>query len=86
MHYLPNAFSIYSEHIMREAFDEWQGEVTIGGHKMEAIKPSLRYVDVTVLLVTSKEELLHIMSRLEVISERYGLKLNMDKTKVMIVR
>lgn len=66
---------------MREIFDEWQGGVMIGGHKVN----NLRYADDTVVLASSKEELQQVMVRLKEISGRYGLKLNQDETKVMIV-
>lgn len=77
----PVLFNIYNEHLMREVFDEWQSGITIGGTKIN----NLRYADNTVVLAASKKQLQHILNKLENTSEKYGLKLNRDKTKIMII-
>lgn len=77
----PILFNIYSEHIMRIVFDDWQGGITIGGRKIS----NLRYADDTLILAASSEELEYVMNRLDTVSREYGLRINAQKTKVMII-
>ena len=65
---------------MRNArLDELQAGVKIGGRNIY----NLRYVDDTILMVESEEELKILLMRVKEDSERAGLKLSIKKTKIM---
>jgi len=66
---------------MREVLDEWQGGIPVAGRRIN----HLRYADDTLIIASTIPEITEIMSRLSVISEKYGLKINKSKTKIMIV-
>ena len=76
----PRLFNFYSEMIMREAAIENLG-ITIGGLKIS----NIRYADDTVLMATSEEELQQILDKVRRSSEEHGLRLNVKKTKSMVV-
>ena len=65
---------------MRNAvLDELQARIKIGRRNIN----SLRYADDTTLMAESKEELKSLLMRVREESERAGLKLNIQNTKVM---
>ena len=47
------------------------------------VKKTLRYADDTTLLAESEEELKSLLMKVEEESEKFGLKLNIQKTKIM---
>ena len=59
--------------------DEVQARIKIAGRNTN----NLRYVDVTNPMAESKEELRSLLMKLRVQSEKAGLKLNIQKTKIM---
>ena len=59
--------------------DEAQAGVKIAGRNIN----NLRYVDGTTLLAESKEELNSLLLKVKEDSEKVGLKLNIQKTKIM---
>jgi len=65
--------------VMREALDGFQGGLQIGGRMIT----NLRYADEITLLATLEAELRELVVRLDRISRKYGLLINVDKTKVM---
>ena len=65
--------------VMRETLDEFQGGLQIGGRMIT----NLRYADDIILFATSKAELQELVDRLDWVSRKYSLLLNVDKTKVM---
>ena len=72
-------FNLYAEYIMRNAgLDEAQGGIKIAGRNIR----NLRYADDTTLMAESEEELKSLMKVKEE-SEKVGLKLNIQKTKIM---
>ena len=74
----PCLFSFYAEYILRNArLDEAQAGIQISGRNIN----SLRYADVTPL--TAEEELKSFLIKLKEESEQVGLKLNIQKTKIM---
>jgi len=75
----PHLFNIMAEAVMREVIEGWEGGVRIGGMKIT----NLRYADDIVLLAGSESELQELVTRLQQIGENKGLKINMNKTKVM---
>ena len=75
----PLLFNIYPENIMREALEEWESGISIGGRMVT----NLRYADDTTLLAGTKEDLIELVERVRRASEKAGLYLNVGKTKVM---
>ena len=76
----PCLFNLYAEYIMRNAgLEEAQGEIKIAGRNIN----NLRYADVTTLMAESEEELKSLLMKVKEESEKVGLKLNIQKTKIM---
>ena len=59
--------------------DEAQAEIKIDGRNIN----NLRYADDTTLMAESKEELKSLLMKVKEDSEKAGLKLNIQKTKIM---
>ena len=59
--------------------DEAQGEIKITGRNIN----NLRYVDDTTLMAESEEELKSLLMKVKKESQKVGLKLNIQKTKIM---
>ena len=59
--------------------DEAQAGIQIAGRNIN----NLRYADDTTLMAESKEELKNLLMKLKEESEQVGLKLNIQKTKIM---
>ena len=77
---LPCSFNLYAENIMRNAgLDEAQAGIKIAGRNIN----SLRYADDTTLMAQSEEELKSLLMKVKEESEKVGLKLNIQKTKIM---
>ena len=77
---LPCLFNFYAEYIMRNTrLDEAQAGVKIARKNIN----NLRYADDTTLLAESKEELKRLLMKMKEESEKVGLKLNIQKTKIM---
>ena len=75
----PCLFNYYAEYIMQNAvLDEAQAGIMIVWRK---INP--RYADDTTFMAKSKEELKSLLMRVKTESEKIGLKLNFQKTKIM---
>ena len=76
----PCLFSFYTEYIMRNAgLDEAQAGIKIAGRNIN----NLRYADDTTLMAESEEELKSLLMKVKVESEKVGLKLNIQKMKIM---
>ena len=73
-------FSLYAEYIMQNARRE---EVQAGIKMARRNINSLRYADDTTLMAESEEKLKSLLMRVEEESETPGLKLNIQKTKIM---
>ena len=73
-------FNVYAEYIMRNAgLDEAQAGIKIARRNIN----NLRYVDDTTLMAENEEELKSLLMKVKVESEEVGLKLNIQKTKIM---
>ena len=69
-----------TEYIMQNArLDEAQARIKIDGRNSN----NLRYADDTTLTAESEEELKSLLMKLKEKSEKVGLKLNIQKTKIM---
>jgi exonuclease III len=76
----PYLFNMYSEYIMRKAgLEEEEAGIKIGGIKIN----NLRYADDTTLMAEGEEDLRRLLRKIKEESLRFGLKLNMSKTKIM---
>ena len=75
----PCLFNLYAEYIMRNAgLDEAQAGIKISGRNIS----NLRYADDTTLMAES-EELKSLLMKVKEESEKVGLKLNIQKMKIM---
>ena len=77
----PLLFNIYTEYIMRMVLEDWDKGISVGGRKIS----NLRYADDTTLLASTKDEIETLLRRLETTASDFGLAINRDKTKMMIV-
>lgn len=77
----PLLFNIYGEYIVRKALDGWEGGIVIGGKTIN----NLRYADDTTLIAKEEQEMSELIERVEQESLRFGLKLNRQKTKLMVI-
>ena len=76
----PCLFNLYAEYIMRNAgLEEAQAGIKIAGRNIN----NLRYADDTTLVTESEEELKSLLMKVKEESEKVGLKLNIQKTKIM---
>ena len=73
-------FKLYAEYIMRNArLDEAKAGIKIAGRNIN----NLRYADDTTLIAESEEELKSLLMKVKEESEKLGLKLNIQNTKIM---
>ena len=77
----PCSFNVYAEDIMRNTgLEEAQAGIKIAGRNIN----NLRYADDTTLMAESEEELIKsLLMKVREESEKVGLKLNVQKTKIM---
>ena len=76
----PCLFNLYAEYIMRNAgLEETQAGIKISRRNIN----NLRYADDTNLMAESQEELKSLLMKVKEESEKVGLKLNVQKTKIM---
>ena len=75
-----HSLTLYAEYIMRNAgLDEAQAGIKIPGRNIN----NLRYADDTTLMAESEEALKSLLMNVKEESEKVGLKLNIQKTKIM---
>ena len=73
-------FNLHAEYIMRNAgLEEAQAGIKIAGRNIN----NLRYADDTTLMAESEEKLKSLSMKVKEESEKVGLKLNIQKTKIM---
>ena len=76
----PCLFNLYAEYMMWNArLDEAQARIKIAARNIN----NLRYVDDTTLTAESEEELRNLLMKVKEESEKTGLKLNMQKAKII---
>ena len=77
----PCLFNLYAEYIMRNAgLDESQAGIKIARRNIN----NLRYADGTTLMEENEDELKSLLMKVKEESENVGLKLNIQKTKIMV--
>ena len=76
----PCLFNIYAEYIMQNAgLDEVEAGIKMSGRNIN----NLRYADDTTLMGESEEELKSLLMKVKEGNEKFGLKINLQETKVM---
>ena len=76
----PCLFNLYAEHVLRNAgLEETQAGIKIARRNIN----NLRYADGTTLMAESEKELKSLLMKVKEESEKVGLKLNIQKTKIM---
>ena len=76
----PCLFNLYAQYIMRNTgLEEAQAKIKIARRNIN----KLRYADDTTLMAESEEELKSLLMKVKEESEKVGLKLNIQKTKIM---
>ena len=76
----PCFFNLYAEYIMRNTgLEEVQAGIKIAGRNIN----NLRYADDTTFMAEREEELKSLLMKVKVEGEKVGLKLNIQKTKIM---
>ena len=76
----PCLFNLHAEYIMQNArLDEAQGRIKIARKNIN----NLRYADDTTLMAESEEKLKSLLMKVKEESEKVGLKLSIQKTKIM---
>ena len=79
----PCLFNLYAEYIMRNAgLDEAQAGIKIGRRNIN----NLRYADDTTFMVEIEEEPKSLLMKVKEERQKVGLKLNIQKTKIMASR
>ena len=79
----PCLFNFYAEYIMRNAgLEEAQAGIKIAGRNIN----NLRYANDTTLMAESEEELKSLLMKVKEKCEKVGLKLNIQKSKIMASR
>ena len=76
----PCLFNLYAEYIVRNTgLEEAQAGIKIAGRNIN----NLRYADDTTLMAEIEEEIKSFLMKVKVESEKVGLKLNIQKTKIL---
>jgi len=76
----PCLFNVYAEYLLQNAgLHETQAGIKIAGRNIN----NLRYTDDTILMAESEEELKRLLMKVKEESEKVGLKLNIQKMKIM---
>ena len=76
----PCLFNFYAEYIMRNAgLEETQAGIKIARRNIN----NLRYADDTTIMAENEEELKILMMKMKEESEKVGLEINIQKTKIM---
>ena len=76
----PCFFNLYAEYIIRNTrLEEAQAGIKIARRNIN----NLRYADDTTLMAEGEEELKSLLIKVKVESGKVGLKLNIQKTKIM---
>lgn len=77
----PLLFNLYSEEIFTETLEEETAGIVINGEVVN----NMRYADDTVLLASNFNDIQHLLQKLNDRCNEYGLKINLNKTKLMII-
>ena len=76
----PCLFNLHAEYTRSAGLDEAQAGIKISGRNIN----NLKYADNTTLMAESEEELKSLLMKVKEESDKVGLKLNIQKTKIMV--
>src|SRR5580698_3421760 len=77
----PLLFSIYAQAMMLEAMEDIEEGVRVGGEPLKDV----RFADDQGMVASTEQGLQKVMNRLNETAKRYNMKINVKKTKVMVV-
>uniref|UniRef100_A0A8D8W5N2 Craniofacial development protein 2 n=2 Tax=Cacopsylla melanoneura TaxID=428564 RepID=A0A8D8W5N2_9HEMI len=77
----PLIFNLYSEKIFREALKDVDKGISIDGNRLN----NIRYADDTIVFADKLEDLQLLIDKITLHSNNYGLDINANKTKLMII-
>lgn len=77
----PLLFNVYTEMIFQKALDSQQKGIKINGFPIN----NIRYADDTAILANDLEDLQHILNKINTTGKEYGLIINTDNTKFMVI-
>lgn len=77
----PLIFNLYSEEVFKEAFDGADMGILLNGERLN----NIRYADDTVIFADNMNSLQQLINRINDVSNQYGLKININKTKFMVI-
>lgn len=77
----PLLFNVYSEYIFREALEDVDEGILLNGKRLN----NIRYADDTVIMAGDLNGLQQLMNRVYSVSLEYGLDINVNKTKYMVI-
>ena len=75
----PALFNMYLEEIMSEALEKFEGEVVIGGRKID----NLRFADDIALIGATTAELQDLTTKVDATARKYGMLISSEKSKIM---
>jgi len=74
---------IYDEAMIKEATENTQDAISFGGQLV--IVSALRYADDKAVVASTQKELQNLMDTVNTVTKKYGMKINVKKTKVMCI-
>ena len=77
----PQLFNKYDEAMMREALEDLEKGIKVGG----VIIKSIRFADDKAIVARSNTELQELMNAISRVTQAYGMKINVKKTKTMCI-
>lgn len=77
----PDIFNLFLDHILGEALEAFEGGALLNGRRLS----NLRFADDIDLMAESDIEAQDLLHSVNQVSQRHGLEINRDKTKVMLV-
>lgn len=78
----PTPFNVYSEAICDKVLSDAEEGIRMDGKLIN----NIRYADDNVIITSSLENLQTLLQRVNKVSNKFGLKLNVSKTKLMLIR
>ena len=75
----PILFNIYAEAMMKESLEDLEDGIKVGGELVKTV----RFADDKAVVCSTKEGLQRMINEINSVAERYGMKINTSKTKVM---
>jgi len=78
---LPLLYNLYDEAMIREALYKVECGIKVGGQMIK----TLRFADDKAVVASSKKGLQELMDNINRVTQKYGMKINVKKTKVLCI-